>query len=62
MKLQIFENLKHIVTHIGKKLKLFKVNKTGRPLKIKKADGSKEEHQIESGTLEISYNHATVLI
>lgn len=31
-------------------------------LTIKKADGSKEEHQIEAGTLEISHNHATVLI
>jgi hypothetical protein len=38
MKLQILENLKHIVTHIGNKLKLFEVNKTGRPLKIKKED------------------------
>lgn len=29
---------------------------------IKKTDGSKETHDIESGTLEISHNHATVLI
>ncbi len=31
-------------------------------LTIKKVDGSKEEHEIESGTLEISHNHATILI
>ena len=31
-------------------------------LTIKKADGSKEEHEIASGTLEISNNHATILI
>ena len=31
-------------------------------LTIKKADGSKEEHKIGSGTLEISHNHATILI
>lgn len=29
---------------------------------IKKADGERSEHEIESGTLEISHNHATVLI
>lgn len=34
----IFKNLKHIVTHIGKKLKLFETNTTGRPLAIKKED------------------------
>jgi len=34
----ILRKLKHIVTHIGKKLKLFEVNKTGRPLAIKKED------------------------
>lgn len=31
-------------------------------LTIKKEDGTKETHEIESGTLEISNNHATVLI
>ncbi len=31
-------------------------------LTIKKADGEHEQHEIESGTLEISNNHATVLI
>jgi Transposase DDE domain len=36
---QIFHNLKHIVTYIGKKLKLFdEAPKNGRPLKIEKAD------------------------
>jgi hypothetical protein len=34
----VLKSIKHIVTHIGKKLKLFEVNKTGRPLKIKKED------------------------
>lgn len=29
---------------------------------ITKDDGSKETHDIESGTLEISNNHATVLV
>jgi len=29
---------------------------------IKKIDGESEEHEIESGTLEISNNHATILI
>ena len=29
---------------------------------ITKSDNSKESHEIESGTLEISNNHATVLI
>ncbi|MFT5849844.1 MAG: F-type H+-transporting ATPase subunit epsilon [Patiriisocius sp.] len=29
---------------------------------IKKADGETEMHEIESGTLEISNNHATILI
>lgn len=29
---------------------------------IKKADGERSEHQIESGTLEISSNRATILI
>lgn len=29
---------------------------------IKKSDGEKETHSIESGTLEISDNHATILI
>ncbi len=29
---------------------------------IKKADDATEEHEIESGTLEISNNHATILI
>lgn len=33
-----YENLKHIVTHISRKLKLFEVNKTGRPLAINKID------------------------
>ena len=35
---KIFQNLKHIVTHIGTKLKLFEVNNTGRPLAIKPID------------------------
>ena len=36
---QIFHNLKHIVTYIGKKLKLFdEAPKNGRPLAIKKED------------------------
>lgn len=35
---------------------------TAGVLKIKKADGTVEEYTIESGTLEISNNHATVLI
>ncbi len=34
----ILKNLKHIVTYIGNKLKLFEVNKTGRPLAISPAD------------------------
>ena len=34
----ILKNLKHIVTYIGNKLKLFEVNKTGRPLAINPAD------------------------
>jgi hypothetical protein len=34
----ILEKLKHIVTHLGNKLKLFEVNTTGRPLAIKKED------------------------
>jgi hypothetical protein len=34
----ILEKLKHIVTHIGSQLKLFEVNKTGRPLAITKED------------------------
>lgn len=35
----IFENLKHIVTHIGSKLKLFgEAPKIGRPLKITEAN------------------------
>ena len=34
----VIQNIKHIVTHIGSKLKLFEVNKIGRPLKIKKED------------------------
>lgn len=29
---------------------------------IKKADGESERHEIEAGTLEISNNHATILI
>lgn len=29
---------------------------------IKKADGHNESHLIDSGTLEISHNHATILI
>lgn len=29
---------------------------------IKKADGETEQHEIQGGTLEISNNHATVLI
>ena len=29
---------------------------------IKKENGEKESHEIESGTLEISNNHATILI
>ena len=29
---------------------------------VKKVDGSREEYDIESGTLEISHNHATILI
>ena len=29
---------------------------------IKKSDGDKEIHKIESGTLEVANNHATVLI
>ncbi len=29
---------------------------------IKKIDGEKETHEIHSGTLEISHNHATILI
>ncbi len=29
---------------------------------IKKPDGTQESHLIESGTLEISQNHATILI
>jgi len=29
---------------------------------IKKADGKEESHILESGTLEISHNHATILI
>jgi len=36
---EIFHNLKHIVTYIGKKLKLFdEAPKTGRPLAIKQED------------------------
>ena len=36
---ETFYNLKHIVTYIGKKLKLFdEAPKTGRPLAIKKED------------------------
>ena len=36
---QIFHNLKHIVTYIGRKLKLFdEAPKTGRPLAIKQED------------------------
>jgi Transposase DDE domain len=37
---EIFQNLKHIVTYIGNKLKLFdsEAPKNGRPLKIKKED------------------------
>ena len=36
---QTFYNLKHIVTHIGKKLKLFdEAPKNGRPLAIKQED------------------------
>ena len=37
---QIFHNLKHIVTYLGTKLKLFdsETPKNGRPLKIKEAD------------------------
>ena len=31
-------------------------------LTIKKPDGQSEEYQIQSGTLEISNNHATILI
>ena len=31
-------------------------------LTIKKVDGAEESHLIESGTLEISSNHATILI
>jgi len=34
----ILEKLKHIVTHIGTQLKIFEVNKTGRPLAIRKED------------------------
>lgn len=34
----ILKAIKHIVTYIGTKLKLFEVHKTGRPLKIKKED------------------------
>ena len=34
----VIQNIKHIVTYIGSKLKLFEVNKIGRPLKIKKED------------------------
>ena len=34
----ILKHLKHIVTYIGTKLKLFEVNKTGRPLAINPAD------------------------
>lgn len=34
----ILKNIKHIVTYIGTKLKLFEVNTTGRPLAIKKED------------------------
>ena len=29
---------------------------------VKKTDGKRETHQIESGTLEVANNHATVLI
>ena len=29
---------------------------------IKKSDGTKETHQLKSGTLEVSHNHATILI
>lgn len=29
---------------------------------VKKTDGERSEHEIESGTLEISQNHATILI
>lgn len=29
---------------------------------IKKTDGAREAHDIESGTLEVSHNHATILI
>lgn len=31
-------------------------------LVVKKSDGGQEYHVIESGTLEISHNHATILI
>lgn len=34
----IFENLKHIVTQLASKLKLFEVNNTGRPLAISQID------------------------
>ena len=29
---------------------------------IKKADGEKDAHEIDSGTLEVSHNHATILV
>lgn len=29
---------------------------------IKQPDGAKETHQINSGTIEVSHNHATILI
>lgn len=38
MEPKIFQNLKHIVTHIATKLKLFEVNNTGRPLAISPVD------------------------
>lgn len=38
MESNIFTNIKHIVTHIGTKLKLFEVNNTGRPLAISPID------------------------
>ena len=34
----------------------------GREVRIKKADGTTEAFSVESGTLEVSHNHATILI
>jgi len=31
-------------------------------IRIKKADGTTETHSVHSGTLEVSHNHATILI